>query len=103
LLSSSNPACLSYDPAYAFEVATIVREGLRRMFHDGDDVFYYLTLYNENYAQPEMPRSAAEGIVRGLYRFRDGPNEGKRHQAQLLGSGPMVNTALRAQELLAAD
>jgi pyruvate dehydrogenase E1 component len=103
LLSSTNPACLSYDPAFAFEVATIVREGLRRMFHDGDDVFYYLTLYNENYGQPEMPKGAAEGIVRGLYRFRDAPNEGKRHQAQLLGSGPMVNTALRAQELLAND
>jgi pyruvate dehydrogenase E1 component len=101
VLSSTNPACLSYDPAFAYEVAAIVREGMRRMFDKGDDIFYYLTLYNENYPQPQMPKGAQEGIVKGLYRFKEGPNESKRHQAQILGSGPMVNTALRAQELLA--
>jgi pyruvate dehydrogenase E1 component len=103
VLSSTNPACLSYDPAFAFETAALVREGLRRMLDKGEDIFYYLTLYNENYPQPRMPKGVQEGIVKGLYRFKAGPNEGKRHQAQILGSGPMVNTALRAQEILAQD
>jgi pyruvate dehydrogenase E1 component len=73
------------------------------MYTDGEDVFYYLTLYNENYAMPEMPADSEEGILRGLYRFREGPNEGKRHRAQILGSGPMVMQALRAQEILAEE
>src|SRR5207245_352178 len=96
-----NPACLAYDPAFAFEVATIVRDGLRRMYDVGEDIFYYLALYNENYPQPAMPEGAEEGIIRGLYCFKAGPNEGRRHRAQILGSGPMVVQALRAQELLA--
>jgi pyruvate dehydrogenase E1 component len=102
VLSSSNPACLSYDPAFAFEIAAIIRDGLHRMYDKGEDVFYYLTLYNENYPQPKMPRGVAEGIIKGLYRFKKGPAE-KRHQAQLLGSGPMLNIALAAQDLLAKD
>jgi len=103
LLATTNPACLAYDPAFAYEVSTIVRDGLRRMYTDGEDIFYYLALYNEPYPQPQMPPDCEEGIVRGLYRFREGPNEGKRHQAQLLGSGPLVNVALRAQRMLAED
>jgi len=103
LLASTNPACLAYDPAFAYEVATIVREGLRRMYDVGEDLFYYMALYNENYPMPKMQPGAEEGIVKGLYRFRDGPNETRRHQAQILGSGPMVVQALRAQELLAAE
>jgi pyruvate dehydrogenase E1 component len=103
VLASTNPACLSYDPAFAYEVATIIRDGLRRMYTDGEDIFYYLTLYNENYAMPPMAAGSEEGILRGLYLFREGPNEGKRHQAQILGSGPMVMQALRAQEILAGD
>jgi pyruvate dehydrogenase E1 component len=101
LLASTNPACLAYDPAFAYEVAAIVRDGLRRMHEVGEDVFYYLALYNENYPMPSIPEGVEEGIVRGLYRFRDGPNEGKMHRAQLLASGPMVMQALRAQEILA--
>jgi pyruvate dehydrogenase E1 component len=100
VLSSTNPACLSYDPAFAFETAEIVRDGLHRMLEKDEDVFYYLTLYNEPYAQPEMPEGAAEGIVRGLYRFRAAPEE-RRHRAQLLGSGSIMRQVLRAQELLA--
>jgi len=104
LLASSNPACLAYDPAFAFEVATIIQEGLRRMYgEDEEDIFYYLTLYNENYAQPAMPEGAREGILRGLYRFAEGPNEGKRHKAQLLGSGSLLVQALKAQEILANE
>jgi pyruvate dehydrogenase E1 component len=102
LLASTNPACLAYDPAFAYEVAAIVREGMRRMFQEDEDVFYYLTLYNENYAMPEIPEGAEEGIVRGLYRFREGTAEnGNGRRAQVLASGPMVVQALRAQELLA--
>ncbi|HEX9236322.1 MAG TPA: pyruvate dehydrogenase (acetyl-transferring), homodimeric type, partial [Actinomycetota bacterium] len=103
LLSSTNPACLSYDPAFAYEIAGIVRDGLHRMYDKSEDVFYYLTLYNENYEQPKMPRGVGEGIVKGLYRFKKGPNEGKRHHAQLLGSGPTVNIVLAAQQILAKD
>jgi pyruvate dehydrogenase E1 component len=103
LLASTNPACLAYDPAFAYEVAAIVRDGLERMFDRNEDVFYYLTLYNENYQQPAMPEGREEGILKGLYLFKEGPNEGKRHQVQLLGSGPMINQALRAQEIMAAD
>src|SRR3989454_5453653 len=88
LLSSTNPACLAYDPAFAYEVATIVQEGLRRMFQEDEDVFYYLTLYNENYPMPELPSSdAEEGIVRGLYRFKEASSEGANgRRAQVLAS-----------------
>jgi pyruvate dehydrogenase E1 component len=101
LLAATNPACLAYDPAFAYEVAAIVREGLRRMYDEGEDVFYYLTLYNENYPQPAKPEGVDEGIIKGLYRFKEGANGDVRHRAQLLASGPMVTHTLRAQELLA--
>ncbi|HEX9313135.1 MAG TPA: pyruvate dehydrogenase (acetyl-transferring), homodimeric type [Actinomycetota bacterium] len=103
LLASTNPACIAYDPAFAYEIAQIVKDGLGRMYVDGEDAFYYLALYNENYPQPPMPEGCEEGIVRGLYRFGEGPNEGKRHRAQILGSGPTVMLALRAQEILAEE
>jgi pyruvate dehydrogenase E1 component len=108
LLASTNPACRAYDPAFAFEVATIVRHGMSVMYPtegegDPEDVFYYLTLYNENHPQPEMPPGVGEGIVKGVYRFREGAN-GERpagRQAQILASGTMIQQALKAQELLA--
>jgi pyruvate dehydrogenase E1 component len=102
LLASTNPVVMSYDPAFAFEVATIIKNGLKRMEEDEEDIMFYLALYNENYEQPSQPGKVDEGIVRGLYRFAEGP-AGKKHQAQILGSGPMVVQALRAQELLATD
>ncbi|CAN5315653.1 pyruvate dehydrogenase (acetyl-transferring), homodimeric type [soil metagenome] len=102
LLASTNPACLAYDPGFAYEVATIVRDGLRRMYEERQDVFYYLTLYNENYAMPEMPEGVEEGILRGLYRFREGP-EHRRHAAQILASGPFLQQALRARDILADE
>ncbi|MDQ3877261.1 MAG: pyruvate dehydrogenase (acetyl-transferring), homodimeric type [Actinomycetota bacterium] len=102
LLASTNPACLSYDPAFAYEIATIVRDGLRRMLDDNQDVFYYLALYNEPYPQPQMPEGIEEGIVRGLYRFADAPGDLK-YRAQIFGSGPMVGSALEAQKLLAEN
>ncbi|HVL64010.1 MAG TPA: pyruvate dehydrogenase (acetyl-transferring), homodimeric type [Actinomycetota bacterium] len=99
LLAATNPVCLSYDPAWAYEVAVIVKEGLRRMFDEDEDVFYYLTLYNEPYPQPEMPSGIEEGILKGLYLYRGAPDE-RKHRAQLLGSGTILREALRAQDLL---
>jgi pyruvate dehydrogenase E1 component len=103
VLASTVPNCLAYDPAFAYETATIVRNGLQRMVEGGEDVFYYLTLYNENYVQPARPPDVDEGILAGIYRFREAPGDG-RHRVQLLGSGSILATqVLRAQELLAAD
>ena len=100
LLATSNPACLAYDPAFAYEIATIVREGIRRMFDEGDDIFYYLSLYNEPYSQPAMPEGAADGIIKGLYLFKEAPDE-RKHRAQIFGSGTMMPEVSRAQEMLA--
>ena len=100
LLASTNPACLAYDPAFAFEVAMIVRDGIKRMFEDDADIFYYLTLYNEPAPQPAMPDGAADGIVRGLYLFKKAPND-RKHKAQIFGSGTLMHEALKAQEQLA--
>jgi len=100
LLAGAIPTLLTYDPAFAYEVAVIIADGLRRMYEQGEELFYYLTLYNENYVMPPMPPGVEEGILKGLYRFRAGV-EGKRHKAHLLASGPIINEALRAQALLA--
>jgi pyruvate dehydrogenase E1 component len=91
---------LTYDPAFAYEVAVIIADGLRRMYVEGQDLFYYLTLYNENYTMPPMPEGAEEGILKGLYKFKQGPEEPSL-KAQILGSGPILREALRAQEILA--
>jgi len=102
LLFSVVPTCRCYDPAWAYEVAVIVHDGLKRMYQDQESCFYYLTLYNENYAQPPMPSGVEEGIVKGLYRFKPSemkPEKGR--QVQLLGSGVILREALRAQQLLA--
>lgn len=99
LLATTVPNCLAYDPAYAFETAVIVRDGLRRMLEQNEDVFYYISLYNENYAMPPMPEGAEDGIIRGMYRFRAA--SGGKHAVQLFGSGPLLNYALEAQQILA--
>jgi pyruvate dehydrogenase E1 component len=102
LLASTVPNILAYDPAFAYEVATVVREGMRRMYEVGEDVFYYMALYNENYVQPKLPRGVTDGILKGLYRFkRAAAKNGPR--VQLLASGPIVNLALEAQEKLQSD
>jgi len=100
LLATTFPTLLAYDPAFAYEIATIVCDGLHRMYAQGEEVFYYLTLYNENYLMPPMPAGAEEGILKGLYRFKTGP-DGLKLKAQILGSGPIMREALRAQGLLA--
>ncbi|MEO8726958.1 MAG: pyruvate dehydrogenase (acetyl-transferring), homodimeric type, partial [Acidobacteriaceae bacterium] len=99
LLFSVVPTCASYDPAYVYEVAVIVQDGLRRMYQEGEDRFYYLTVYNDDYAQPEMPKGVEEGILRGIYRFKAAP--GGSATVQLFGSGPILNEAVEAQRILA--
>ncbi len=101
LYSSVNPGCVSYDPAFAYEMATIIQEGLSRMYEKNEDVFYYLTLYNENYPMPPMPEGSREGILKGLYLFRAAEGGKKKHRARILGSGSILLQALRAQEILA--
>jgi len=102
LTATTIPNCRAYDPCYGYELAVIIQDGLRRMSQEQEDVFYYITIYNENYDMPARPSDpdVNEGILRGLYRFRSAPQPAT-HRAQLLGSGPMVNEALRAQEILA--
>jgi pyruvate dehydrogenase E1 component len=100
VLASSLPNVLAYDPAFAYELAIIVREGIRRMYGDpGEDIFYYLTLYNENWVMPPKPDGVEEGVLRGLYRFRSA-QAGSRH-VQLLAAGSILHQALRAADLLA--
>lgn len=99
LLATAVPSIRAYDPAFAYETAIIVRDGIKRMLIDNEDIFYYLTLYNENYPMPAMPEGAEEGILRGIYLFKKG-DESMRRRVTLLGSGPILLQALRAQELL---
>jgi pyruvate dehydrogenase E1 component len=98
--ASTVPNCVAYDPAYAYEIAIIVQDGIRRMYQNQEAIFYYLTLYNENYPMPAMPEGLdPEGVLRGIYRFKT-PEKGKP-QVHLFGSGPILNEALRAQQILA--
>ncbi len=99
VLFSVVPNCRAYDPAFGYEVAVIIQEGLRRMVAEQEDVFYYITLMNENYHHPAMPEGAQEGILRGMYRLR----EAKSPQVHLLGSGTILNEVLAAAELLESD
>jgi pyruvate dehydrogenase E1 component len=100
VLSGTIPTCLTYDPAYVYEMAIIIQDGLRRMFEAGEDCFYYITMYNEDYAMPPAPEGLDhEGILRGIYKFK--ASEKGVAQVQLFGSGPILNEALRAQQILA--
>jgi len=99
VLSSVVPTCANYDPAYVYEVAVIVEDGIRRMYKEGEDRFYYIMLYNEDYPMPQMPEGCREGILRGIYKFKAA--EGKKAVVQLFGSGPILNEAVRAQNILA--
>jgi pyruvate dehydrogenase E1 component len=100
LLASTVPNLAAYDPAFAYEVAIIIQDGLRRMYAEGENLFYYLTLYNENLLMPAMPEGCEQGVLKGLYKFKPGP-AGKKHKAQIFGSGPILRNALAAQEILA--
>ncbi|MFN3408837.1 MAG: pyruvate dehydrogenase (acetyl-transferring), homodimeric type [Limisphaerales bacterium] len=100
LHASTVPTLMAYDPAFAYELAAIIADGMKRMYHDGEDLFYYLSLYNENYVMPPMPEGCTDGILRGLYKFKPGPDKLK-HKAQIFGSGPIIQSALKAQTILA--
>ena len=104
LMAATIPNCVSYDPTFAYELAVIIQDGMRRMYQEQEDVFYYLTVMNENYAHPAMPEGAETGIIRGMYLF----NEGKAQSAttptvQLLGSGTILREVIAAAELLVKD
>ncbi len=97
------PNCRAYDPTFGYELAVIIQEGLRRMVGEQEDVFYYITLMNENYQHPAMPDGAQEGILRGMYRLSQGPKRSRKPRVQLLGSGTILREVMAAADLLAED
>jgi pyruvate dehydrogenase E1 component len=101
IIAGTIPNCISYDPAFAYELAVIVQDGMRRMYQEQESIFYYITVMNENYLQPAMPKGAEEGIVRGLYLL----NKGGKHRlrVQLLGSGTILREVIAAAQLLEED
>ena len=101
ILSAIIPNCVSYDPTFAYEVAVIIQDGLRRMVAEQEDVFYYLTTLNENYQHPAMPEGAADGIVKGMYLFRSAEGTGPR--VQLMGSGAILREVIAGADLLERD
>ena len=94
------PNCIAYDPAFAYEIAVIIEDGIKRMYVDQESVFYYLTVMNEQYAMPVMPDGSREGILKGLYRFRASSLRDAPARAQLLGSGAILPEVIKAQEIL---
>jgi pyruvate dehydrogenase E1 component len=102
LLASTVPTVVCYDPAFAYELAVIIQDGMRRMYEAGEDVMYYITLYNEKYPMPAMPEGVAQGILKGMYKFKPAAVPAKGTRVHLLGSGPILRETLRAQELLAS-
>jgi pyruvate dehydrogenase E1 component len=102
MLSATVPNCISYDPTFSYEVAVIIQDGLRRMYAEQQDVYYYLTVMNENYAHPAMPEGAEANILKGMYKLRDG-EKSKGPRVQLLGSGVILRQAIAATELLKSD
>jgi pyruvate dehydrogenase E1 component len=94
------PNMISYDPAYAYEIAVIIEEGIRRMYKNGESLFYYLTVMNEQYEMPAMPEGVREGILKGMYRLRTSDKKKAKGRAQLLGSGAILNEVVKAQQIL---
>jgi pyruvate dehydrogenase E1 component len=101
LMSATIPNCLSYDPTFAYELAVIIQEGLRRMVQNQEDVYYYITLMNENYSHPEMPKGSEAGILKGIYNFSKSKAKGEK--VQLMGSGVILREVIAAAELLEKD
>lgn len=100
LLAYPVPNLKAYDPAFAYEIAVIVQDGIRRMYVEQEDLFYYITVMNETYRQPPMPKNSKEGILRGMYKFKNSENKESKLHAQLFGSGTILNEVLKAQEVL---
>ncbi len=107
LFSANIPNCVSYDPTFNYEVAVIIQDGIRRMYQEQENIFYYITVMNENYRHPEMPEGAESGILKGMYRLREGSAKGKGKKkaprVQLLGSGSILREVIAGAELLESD
>jgi len=103
IMSATIPNCISYDPTFGYELAVIIQDGLRRMYTEQQDVYYYLTVMNENYRQPAMPDGAAPSIIKGMYLFRAGEKKPKAPRVQLLGSGTIFREVIEAAALLETD
>ncbi|MCB9207263.1 MAG: pyruvate dehydrogenase (acetyl-transferring), homodimeric type [Ignavibacteriales bacterium] len=102
VLAHSIPTVKAYDPAFAYELAVIIRDGIHRMYELQEDCYYYITVMNENYVMPEMPKGSKDGIIKGMYKYKQGKKDSKL-KANLLGSGSILNETLKAQEILEKD
>ncbi len=100
IMASTVPTIQAYDPAFGYELAVIIADGLQRMYRGKEEIFYYITLFNENYQMPALPEGAADGILKGLYKYKAG-DAGLPHQAHIFGSGSLIHSALKAQQILA--
>jgi len=103
LMASTIPNCISYDPTFAYELAVIIQDGMRRMYQEQEDVFYYITVMNENYAHPVMPEGVEKGILRGMYLLAEGKAKKNQPRVQLLGSGTILREVIAAAEMLEKD
>jgi pyruvate dehydrogenase E1 component len=103
VLACTNPRVVAYDPAYAYEIAEIIRDGIRNMYERRESLIYYLTVGNETYPMPPMPKDAEEGILRGMYRCQSTGKKKAKARVHVLGSGAILNEARRAQEMLEAQ
>lgn len=103
LLAYPVPNLVTYDPAFAYELAVIIRDGIRRMYEEQENIFYYITVMNENYVQPQMPEGVKEGILKGMYKFKSSTLKGKKLRANLFGSGTIMNEVIKAAEMLEKD
>src|SRR5205807_10090628 len=100
LLAYPVPNLVAYDPAFAYEIAVIIQNGIRRMYVDQESIFYYLTVMNEQYAMPAMPEGSRDGILKGLYRVRNASKPDARCRAQLFGSGAILTEVVKAADIL---
>tara|TARA_R110000868_G_scaffold411409_4_gene703806 strand:- start:3245 stop:5914 length:2670 start_codon:yes stop_codon:yes gene_type:complete len=103
VISSVIPCCVSYDPTYGYEIAVIIQRGMTRMIENQEDVYYYITMMNENYAHPAMPKGVEEGIIKGLYCMKPADSKAKKKRVQLLGSGSILREVEKAADMLKAD
>jgi pyruvate dehydrogenase E1 component len=103
ILASTIPNCVTYDPTFAYEVAVIIQDGMRRMYQEQEDVFYYITVMNENYTHPAMPAGAEKGILKGMYLLSEGKAKKNQPKVQLLGSGTILREVIAGAELLEKD
>jgi pyruvate dehydrogenase E1 component len=103
LMAYPVPNLVAYDPAFAYEIAVIIRDGIRRMYEEQEKVFYYLTVMNENYSMPPMPNGAKEGILKGMYKFKASTKKSHKLKAQLFGSGTILNEVIKARDILEED